>query len=92
MNELQKLFSCLKRVSLPDVTLLVGVNKYLITRTSECLISLGRTYELCLCRDISSVRRTSEIALHKKSSCVLQPRLIKHELVLVFIPYYPIIK
>ncbi len=28
-----------------------------ITRTIEYLISLGRTLELCLCRDISRVRR-----------------------------------
>ncbi len=51
---------------------------------SERLISLGRTHELCLCRDISLVQRMSEIALHKNNECILQPRLIKHELVLVF--------
>ncbi len=61
----------------------------IITRTSEFLIRLGRTHKLCLCRDILRVRRKSEIALHKNNECVLQPRLIKHELVLVFIPYYP---
>ncbi len=32
---------------------------------------------------------TSEIAQHKNNVCVLQSRLIKDELVLVFIPYYP---
>ncbi len=49
----------------------------------------GSTHELCLCRNISRVRSTSEIAIHKNNKCVFQPRLIKHELVLVFIPYYP---
>ncbi len=29
----------------------------------------------------------SEITLHKYNECVLQPRLIKHELVLVFVTY-----
>ncbi len=38
----------------------------IITRTCECLVSLGRTHELCLCRDISRVWRTREIALHKE--------------------------
>ncbi len=61
----------------------------LITRINECLIGLGRTHELCLCMDISIVRRTSEIALHKNNECVIQPGQIKHELVLAFIPYYP---
>ncbi len=60
--------------------------------TSECLISLGRTHELCLCSDISIVRRMSEIALYKNNECILQPRLIKHELVLVFITILPITK
>ncbi len=63
--------------------------QFSITRTSECFISLGRTYELCLCTVISQVQRMSEIALNKNNECVLQPRLIKHELFLVFIPYYP---
>ncbi len=58
-----------------------------ITRTSKCLISLGRTHELCLCRDSSWVQGTSEIALHKNNECVLQPRPIKHELFLFIIPF-----
>ncbi len=35
------------------------------------------------------IPKTREIALHKKNESVLQPRLVKHELVLVFITYYP---
>ncbi len=48
-------------------------SKYgLKTRTSACLISLGRrTHSLFLCRAISLVLRTSEISLHKNNSCVL---------------------
>ncbi len=49
----------------------------------------GRTYKMLLCRDISWVQRMSEIALHKNNECVLQPGVVKHELVHVFIPYYP---
>ncbi len=48
----------------------------------------GHQPELCLCRDILQVRKSNEIALHKNNKCVLQSRLIKHELVLVFITYY----
>ncbi len=46
----------------------------------------------CVCVGIfqTKVRKMSEIALHKHNECVLQPRLIKHELVLAFIPYYPL--
>ncbi len=40
----------------------------IITRTSEYLIRLGITHELCLCRDISWVWRTSEITIHKNNS------------------------
>ncbi len=36
-----------------------------IKRTGECLINLGRTHDLCLCRDILWVRRNSEIAYTK---------------------------
>ncbi len=59
-----------------------------ITRMSECLISLERTRELRLCVAISRVLHSHEIALHKNNEWVLQTRLIKHERVLVFIPYY----
>ncbi len=58
------------------------------TRTSEGLINLERTNDLCLCSNISGVGRTCEIDLHKNNECVLQPRVIKHDLVLVFILYY----
>ncbi len=62
--------------------------KKIITMTNKCWISHGRTHMLLLCRDISRIRRMTEIVLHKNNECVLQPRLIKHKLFLVFIPYY----
>ncbi len=53
--------------------------------TSESLF--GDPGELFLCRDISSVRSTNEVSLHKNNEPDLQTR-IHHELVLVFMLYY----
>ncbi len=67
-----------------ELPVIYDLKLYILTGRSACLITLGRTHELCLCRDISRVRRMSEIALRKNSECVLQPRLIKHEFVLFY--------
>ncbi len=57
----------------------------IITRTSEWVITLWRSCELFLCRDISWVRRTSEISLPKTMNMISTDD--HHELVLVFMPY-----
>ncbi len=57
-----------------------------ITRTSERVITLWRSCELFLHRDISRVRRTSEISLSKTMNMISTDD--HHELVHVFMPYY----
>ncbi len=49
---------------------------------------VSEEHKWLLYRDILRIRRMSEIDLHKYNECVLQPRLINHELVLVYILYY----
>ncbi len=58
----------------------------LITRTSEWVITLWRSCELFLRRDISWVRRTSEISLPKTMNMIYTND--HHEFVLVFMPNY----
>ncbi len=58
----------------------------IITRTSEWVITLWRSCELFLYRDISWVRRTSEIFLPKTINMISTDD--HHEVVIVFMPYH----
>ncbi len=58
----------------------------IITRTSEWVITLWRSCELFLSRDMSRGHRMSEISLPKTIHMISTDD--HHELVLVFIPYY----
>ncbi len=61
------------------------INSVNITRTSEQVITLWRSCELYLCRNISRVCRMSEISLLKTMNMI--STYDHHELVLVFMPY-----
>ncbi len=61
----------------------------IITRTSECVITLWRSCELLLYKDISRVRRMSEISLLKTMNNMISTD-DHHKLVLVLMPCYNI--
>ncbi len=63
-----------------------GWKSDIITRTSEWVITLWRSCELFLCRNISWVRRMCEISLPKTIHIISTDD--HHELVLVFMQYY----
>ncbi len=64
---------------------------HFITRTSEFVITLWRSCELFLCRDISQVCRTNEISLPKAMKMITTDDHHKILLVLVFMPRNSII-